>query len=165
MIRVYWEQDREVFRPHSQSLAKCKRLQSIGPYTVNEDSVSEEEFGHYFARLKELYDNLPEAVAMRWSNIRAFRGWCLIHEGYCHEFNQPFANIREAAMASIPLVKMSLREGHPYILTRVVETVLFWWVPESQARNGGMSIKRWRESKQKVLELAEFLVNGGELAA
>jgi hypothetical protein len=39
------------------------------------------------------------------------------------------------------------------------------WIPKSQARSGGMGKKEWERAKQAVLELAEHLVSGGELAA
>ncbi len=128
--------------------------------TCGRGGWSMESLGHYFARLKELYDNLPEDVAAHFKNIDHFRSWALIHEGYCTEICQVEASHVLALHAAKAIGKVA-----PYAVVQVDGKVVRTWIPKSQARRGGMTKKEWEAAKQAVLELAEHLVNGGELAA
>ncbi len=125
---------------------------------------SVETHGHFFARLQELFDNLPEHRASHFKNIHHFRAWCLIHEGYCNEAILVEPTHAQALETAAKFTK-ALRKITPYAVVQVEGTIVYAWTARSQARHGGMSKKEWGEAKQKVLELAEHLVNGGELAA
>jgi hypothetical protein len=158
-IRVLW--DGEVFRPFGRSQAACEKLEPLATYNVLlEGDWSAESHSHFFARLTELYDNLPEHIASHFKNVGHFRSWALIHEGFCTEVCQIEANHVLALHAAKAIGKVA-----PYAVVQVDGNMVRTWIPKSQARSGGMSKKEWERAKQAVLELAEHLVNGGELAA
>lgn len=125
---------------------------------------SAETQGHFFARLKELYDNLPEHIASHFKNIDHFRAWCLIHERYCNETTLVEAS-RTQALETAAKFTRALKKITPYSVVQVDGTTVHVWTARSQARRGGMTKEEWKDAKQKVLELAEHLVSGGELAA
>jgi hypothetical protein len=158
-IRVLW--DGEVFRPFGRSLAVCRELPKGESFNILlEGDWSAESHSHFFARLTELYDNLPERIAARFKNVEHFRAWCLIHEGFCSEICQVEASPALALHTAKAIGKVA-----PYVVVQVDGNMVRTWIPKSQARSGGMSKKEWERAKQAVLELAEHLVNGGELAA
>lgn len=160
VIRCLWDPDRKVFVPHGRSLAACEKLEPATWYTMAmEGDWSVESHNHYFARLTELYHNLPEATATRFRNFDHFRAWCLIHEGFSTEQCQIYESESVAQIAAKAIAKIA-----PYSVADVSGSVLRIWTAKSQAR-GSMSKKEFEKSKQAVLELAEFLVQGGELAA
>jgi hypothetical protein len=158
-IRVIW--DGQVFRPFGRSLTACHELPKGEPFNVLlEGDWSVESHSHFFARLTELYDNLPEHIASHFKNVGHFRSWALIHEGFCTEVCQIEANHVLALHAAKAIGKVA-----PYAIVQVDGNMVRTWIPKSQARSGGMGKKEWERAKQAVLELAEHLVNGGELAA
>lgn len=158
-IRVLF--DGEVFRPHGRSLADCAKLERGVWYTMAiEGDWSVESHGFYFARLGELFQSLPEHIANHFKSLDHFRSWALIHEGYCTEICQVEASHVLALHAAKAIGKVA-----PYAVVQVDGKVVRTWIPKSQARSGGMGKKEWEAAKQAVLELAEHLVNGGELAA
>lgn len=156
-VRVLW--DGKVFHPHSKSLEQCKKLEHTWHTMSTEGERSTESHNHYFAKLEELFSTLPEETAARFRNIDHFRSWCLIHEGFANE-----QCLFESSPSEAQVAARTLRKREPFSMVDVSGTVVRIWSAESQARNV-MSRKRFEESKQKVLELAEHLVNGGELAA
>ena len=158
-IRVMW--DGKVFRPFGRSLTACQKLTMGERYHMTlEGDWSAESHSHFFARLTELYDNLPEHTASRFKNIEHFRAWCLIREGFCTEICQIEEDGAMAKHAAIVIGKTS-----PYAVVHVQDNIVRVWTAKSQARSGGMTKREWERSKQAVLELAEFLVEGGELEA
>lgn len=160
MIRVMWNPERKVFHPHGRSLAQCESLDPATWYNMLlEGDWSVESHNHYFARLNELYLNLPESVAGRFKNIDHFRAWCLVHEGFANEQCQLFETPSAAQIAAKAIARFA-----PYSVVDVSGSVLRIWTAKSQAR-GRMSKREFESSKQKVLELAEHLVAGGEVAA
>jgi len=158
-IRVIW--DGRVFIPFGRSLPACEKLEKGEPYNMQlEADWSVESHNHFFARLTELYDNLPENIAACFRNIDHFRAWCLIREGFCTEICQIEPSPALAQHAAKIIGKVS-----PYCVVHVDGSIVRVWTAKSQARSGGMSKKEFERSKQAVLELAEFLVAGGELEA
>lgn len=127
------------------------------------DERSRASHAHYFARIAELWANLPERLSGEtWAMTPEFlRHYALIREGYCHATPYACASLAEARRWHEMLPKPVSDRGEPIYFERAVNgSVLVEVVPETQKMlgNGGMGKERFYASKDAVLGFLENLI-------
>lgn len=152
----------EEMKPLSRFTRLCDRQYVIGEtYTlVPHEDRSWNSHRHYFAAIKNAWDNLPEDQAERFPSPEALRKWCLIRAGYSNSQTVVCESAAEARRF-IALAK-SLDE---FCVVTVREKVATVFTAKSQSVKA-MGAREFQDSKQKVLdECARLLgVEPGELA-
>ena len=113
---------------------------------------------HYFARIAELWQNLPEWLANDFTNPTHLRKFALIKAGYCSKRIFHCRNTREAVETADYISDLD-----PYVICEIVGSrtspaaVLTVWRAESQNMRA-MKRHRFQASKTEVLEVIERMV-------
>ena len=139
----------EVFTPEPAFVAYCSREFQAGavyPMIVDEQR-SQASQGHYFAALKEAFNNLSEENARQFPSSEHLRAWALVQSGYAHETNYVMASPEEARKLA-----SGIRLRSPYAVISVKGNVVQVWDAESQSK-AAMRKDRFEKSKQDVLDL------------
>lgn len=101
---------------------------------------------HYFAAVKEGFDNLAEEWAVRFPSREHLRKWCLVQEGYCTMRDVACQDDNEALkLATV------VRQLNEYAVIVVSGNVVKIFEPFSQSRPA-MKKDEFEESKRKVLD-------------
>src|SRR5262245_51921201 len=132
-LRLYW--DGKGFAIHRAARAAWEGRE-VGWYKfLEEDEWSDESRSHYFARLRELYDNLPEGVAEHFSGANGFthfRKWCLIREGFRRLVDDIYPTTTAARQAADNIRRHTLK-NEDYAFVETEGRVLRVWYAKSQA--------------------------------
>jgi hypothetical protein len=107
---------------------------------------------HYFARLEELWENLPEWLAEEFASPTHLRKWALCKTGYCTKRSLVLRTNAEAIDAAALIGDLD-----EYIICEVIGRVVTMWIAESQSRKA-MRNARFQQSKSDVLDYCEKLV-------
>lgn len=127
-------------------------------YTLTEfEERSMRSHRHYFARLHDLWQSLPEHIAPRFPTDEHLRKWSLIKCGYVKITPIVAANNDEAMKAAA-----WARQIDPYVVVRIDDNVATLYTARSQklkrGDNGGMDAKEFQQSKTAVLEFLEDMI-------
>jgi hypothetical protein len=115
---------------------------------------SMETHNHYFAALQEIWENLPEELALRYPTAEHMRKLALIHKGY--HTNQDFV---AASKAEAIRLAAFCRQFDEYALVITKEAVVTVYRPKSQSMRA-MGKAEFGKSKQDVLDYCEGLIHG-----
>lgn len=113
--------------------------------------------GHYFASLKDGFDNLPENIAARFPSVDHLRSWCLIQCGWFDEKEIECETERQAKM----LAKF-IRTERDFARISVHGNKEIGWkvivrVAKSQSM-ASMGKDQFEKSKSDVLDLVSSMV-------
>lgn len=118
---------------------------------------SSETHRHYFACIKNGWDNLPDSLAMEYPSPKHLRKRALIKCGYCTMQKTVCASAQEAV--GLVAFMAALDE---FALITLDDCVVTAWKAESQ-RIRSMGKARFQESKERVLHWISDLV-GADVA-
>lgn len=134
---------------------------------VTQEDRSAKSHRHYFAAIKQAWENLPPLMAERFRNPEMLRAYALIKAGYCDSTSTVCASPRDAQRMAdfirpIDAFRLVEREG------RVVTV----YTAKSQSYRA-MAKKDFQEVKDKVLGIisqmigvkANELIEAGRMAA
>lgn len=110
---------------------------------------------HYFARLHEIWMNLPEALSKKYPTEEALRAKALVECNFCTEKDYVCDSPAKArALAVI------IRAHSEYSVIKISGDVVKVFDPESQSV-ALMGAEKFEASKKAVLDFAEALIPGG----
>lgn len=157
LARIVWKWDGSHMVPIARFVPTCNRILVAGEQYILDvhEERSLRSQGHYFARLKEIWESLPEGMAERFPNVDSLRAWCLCKAGVCTTTDHPYQS-EAAAMAALPYH----RSAHPYAVIVRYEATVRVSIAKSQRANA-MDRAEFESSKQAVLRIAEDLLDGG----
>ncbi len=151
---VYFQWDGEVMRPwprfHNVVNAEYVVGQSYPLVTVEGRSLA--SHNHYFARLTDLWETLPERTAVQFPSVDHLRAHALCMTGHRNERQFVCASNAEALRLAA-----FLRPVNEYAIISVNECAVVEWTAQSQSRKA-MGKDRFQKSKDDVLAFAEELV-------
>ena len=113
---------------------------------------------HFFARVAELWQNLPEWLSNDFNNPTHLRKFALIRTGYCTKRIFPCRSTKDAVD-----IADWVSDIDPYVICEIVRAqhgpgaVLTVWRAESQ--NMKMKRHRFQQSKDDVLSFIECLIS------
>jgi hypothetical protein len=151
-ITFVW--DGQVMVPQRRFTKLCDQRYAIGeeyPLAIAHPR-SKATQGHYFARLEELFDNLPEDVAELYPTIEHLRKRALIEAGY---FDQEIIECGSEAVAVNVASAIRKRDDFAHII--VAGRIVAIRTAKSQ-RKCAMGAKAFQDSKDKVLAIVENMV-------
>src|SRR5215468_4652113 len=121
---------------------KCPKCKAYIPMTRSEASHR-----HYFAAIREAYNNLPERVTMEWwtQSAEHLRKYALIKTGHCDRSVLHLASPDACLAAAI-----QLRQRDKYSEVTIQDNMLSWSTAHSQQLNA-MGKKDFERSKEDVL--------------
>lgn len=122
---------------------------------VHEDR-SPQSHNFYFARLHELWQSLPDALALQFPNETVLRRHALCMCGFRREKKWVCSSREEARKLAAWL--QDDPDDENYALISVAENVVVKWTPLSQSRKGMPTKGQFEDSKRKVLEWIEDLI-------
>ncbi len=152
-IPMRYEGDGE-FRAASRHAGLCDRLFVVGetyPLAVHEDR-SWNSHRHYFAAIKDAWENLPEDQAERFPSPEHLRKYCLVRAGYSNSQTVVCESAAEARRF-ISLAK-SLDE---FCVVTIREKVATVFTAKSQSVKA-MGAREFQDSKRKVLDECARLI-------
>lgn len=142
----------EVMRPTVPSVAagmyETGRFYWMEPW----EPASSASRGHYFASIKEAWENLPETISDRFPTPDHLRKFCLIREGFRDERTIVAANKAEARR-----IAAFIRPMDSYAVVVVREAMVVVWTAKSQSVRA-MGRKEFQESKQRVLDALSAVI-------
>lgn len=151
---VVFAWDGEVMRPVGRYHTRtADELFTVGErYALVEHAErSEASHRHYFAVLRECWQNLPEHLAPRFPTPETLRKHALIREGYRTETTIVCASHEEARRVA------ALRLHDDYAVVTVDGPVVTILRAQSQSQRA-MGHKTFQESKDKVLAFCADLI-------
>ena len=151
-LRFVWRDG--VFVPDGPRMAAyCDEQFGEGEAVTFErhEEVSAASRGHYFACIKEVWDNLPETEHDRFPTPEYLRKWALIRNKYCTVNETAFDTAKDAITAA---AFMGNSEG---VIIVVRDNIVRRYVAKSQSAKA-MGKEEFQRSKTDVLDtLAELL--------
>lgn len=148
------EWDGEAFVPRSAYRARCDK-----EYVVNEiyrmevrEERSSRSHGHYFACLKDAFDNLPEGVADNVASPEHLRKYALIKAGYRDEDVFVAGSAKDAQQ-----IAAFAKASDEYRIVLVSDCVVTVLTAKSQSARA-MGKKDFQASKDAVLNIVAGLV-------
>lgn len=149
-----WTWDGEVMRPSPRFTQLAKRQFKPGESYVLEpfEPVSHKDRGHYFACIKEAWDNLkPEALA-RYPTPEHLRKWALVKAGWRKE-NFTVCDTPERAGMLAGFIRRLDDLSVVIVEGNVVRTYVARTQKVGSPSLGLMTKDEWRQSKQDVLDI------------
>ena len=107
---------------------------------------------HYFAAVKEAWDNLPDDKREQYPSPEHLRSWALIRAGYRNERNIVCTSPAEARRMCAFMQPMD-----PYAVVTAKDGVVRVYTAQSQSYRS-MDKKTFAESKEKVLDVLAALI-------
>lgn len=156
--QVLFAWDGEAMIPVGNFMARrCDEQFTVGAkYSlVQHEDRSQQSEGHYFATLRELWENLPERVSGEpWAEtVDHLRRYALIKTGYCNVETFPCGTKAEAERWAARLKPMD-----EYAIITVVGTVVHRYRAKSQSRQAMPGKGDFGRSKNAVLDYVSDLV-------
>ena len=108
--------------------------------------------GHYFASIKETWDNLPETMSERFPSPEHLRKYCLIRAGYRDE-----RTITAATKAEAQRVAAFIRPLDDFAVVVVREATVVVWTAKSQSARA-MGRAAFQRSKDDVLNTMSEMI-------
>lgn len=103
--------------------------------------------GHYFASIKEAWDNFSDEQTKRWPSSECLRKWALIETGFCDTETLIFATHEDALVCA-----GFARRRDQYVMTAVRDSVLVIYTAQSQKAHV-MGKARFQRSKEEVFRI------------
>lgn len=150
------------FQPANRSWArKCDERFVVGQsYTLDElHARSTATHAHYFARLHEIWQSLPEHLSEQYPNDEVLRKHALIRTGYCTMKQHVCASKAEAER-----LEAVIKPYDPYQIVIRRECVVTVYHATSQDYRS-MDKRTFAESKEKVLDWCMRLIGANENGA
>lgn len=119
-------------------------------------NASDRSRRHYFASVKNAWDNLPDEIALQYPTPEHLRKKALVACGYATHRVLVLASPKEARKAGT-----EMRQIDPYAVLEISGNVLNIWQARSQQQSkmkGGMSAAEFKESKKAVLDWCAGLI-------
>jgi hypothetical protein len=113
---------------------------------------SQNSHNHYFASVKNAWDNLPDAMLDEYPTQEHLRKKALIACGYADHRDHVCATKQEARK-----LRAFIKPLDEYAVIEVREAVVRVWTAKSQSVKA-MGAKEFQESKQKVLDWLDALL-------
>lgn len=149
-----WDMARGVMIPEQRFSALARRQFTDGVVYVLEGftPASHKERGHYFASIKQAWDNLDDEATARYPTPEHLRKWALVKAGWRQE-NQTVCDNKEDALR----LAAFLRKLDDYAVVVVRENVVSIYIARSQKigrpEDGLMTEEEWRRSRDDVLAI------------
>jgi hypothetical protein len=146
-VKFTWTGEEMV--PWPQFAAMCDEQFVVGEHyrmQVEEDRSSASH-RHFFAAVREAWENLPEKYAGRFPDWECLRKWCLIKCGYANEAHYPAPTPSDAI-----LIAKIISEVDPEIVAVPHGDTVTIYTAKSQAVPA-MNREEFQRSKQDVLDL------------
>ncbi len=119
---------------------------------ISREDRSGQSHNHYFARIAELFDSLPESMAGQFLTSEHLRKYALIKSGYADEQFTSFSSEFDATRAAV-----MLRNVDDCSIVDVKGRVVRRYTAKSQTYKA-MGRKDFQRSKEAVLGYIESLV-------
>jgi hypothetical protein len=151
-IRVVW--NGVAFMPEVNELHYCQHWFGAGEVFVI-DPEQERDMNshrHYFAQLKEAWNNLPEKLMTKYPTEEIFRKKLLIECGYFHMSEMVCDTARDAATQAA-----FMAPDDPSMTIVVRGRVIVKYVAKSQS-TAAMDKEEFQKSKWDVLNMASSLI-------
>lgn len=149
-LAFVWEGD--VARPRYPRMADQYLVVGETYVWVEHQERSQASEGHYFASIREVFINLPEALAQQFKSEDALRKHALIMTGYRDERSLVCSSKAEAQRLAA-----FIEPRDDYAIISVSGAMVIEWTPKSQSRRA-MGKDTFQESKSAVLDyLAEMI--------
>lgn len=151
-IMFEWDGEAMVPRPGFQK--RCDERFVVGEHYRLEviEERSAQSHNHYFAVVKEAWDNLPERQAERFPSPDHLRKYALIKAGYYDE-----RSIVCASKAEATRVAAFIRPMDDYAIVDAREAVVLVLTAKSQ-RQRAMGKEEFQKSKEAVIALLADLI-------
>lgn len=146
--------DGETMVPLPRFAARCDQEYVVGEVyrmaPVEERSMR--SHGHYFARVKEYHDSLPDHLAERFPTPEHLRKWALVQAGYA---NRAEIVCRSHAEAARTIATIKALDEYAVAIAR--DNILVVLTAQSQSTKA-MGAKMFQESKDKVFGVLDDLL-------
>jgi len=119
---------------------------------VAEESASPETRRHFFACVREAWNNLPENLIDEYPSEEHLRKTALIRTGFCHHVHMILKNRAEAIRTAGQLQKTD-----EYAIIDLKDNVIDWFTAKSQADNA-MGKREFARSKTAVFDWLSRLI-------
>lgn len=113
---------------------------------------SHRSHGHFFARVNEAWETMPDRYKERFPSADHLRKWALIKSGFCDIELYAFDTPEDAVMASA-----ALKKADSYALVRVEGDEVRFFTAHSQAMPA-MSKEDFQKSKDMVFDVISQLL-------
>jgi hypothetical protein len=152
LIRAQWDGD--AFVPTRPYKSRCDREYIVGEiYDVDPTLPrSMASHRHFFARVHELWQNLPEGLDLEYPSAEHLRKRMLIKANWCD-----YQDFVLASHAGAMELAARLQRGDEYAVIEVAGQVVRIWTAKSQAVRK-QDRKDFQRVKQQVLDAIENLI-------
>jgi hypothetical protein len=146
--------DGEAFRPLPRFARHADRHYVVGEVysMVPHEDRSDASHRHYFAALKDAWENLPAPWSSMFLTAEHLRRYALIRTGYANRMDIACASKAEALRAVA-----RLRGIDEYALVEATEAVVTIWTAHSQSYRA-MGAEQFKASKRAVLDFVAGLI-------
>lgn len=154
-VPIVFEWSGQVMVPLARQKELCERQYITGEQyaLVEHEDRSQASHDHYFARIAELWENLPERYGDRWPTSEHLRKHALIWEGYRDERSFVASSKAEALR-----IAAFLKPADEYAVVLVRGATVIEYRAKSQSKRAMGSKQAFEKSKQKVLGFIENLI-------
>jgi len=151
---IVWRWDGEAMIPLSRFARRADETFVVGECYQLEpiDEVSQKSRGHYFAVLKECWQNLPENLADQFPTVEALRKKCLIKAGFRDE-----RSIVTLTNSEAQRVAAFIKPLDDCSIVLVKNNVVLQYTAKSQSQKA-MGRKEFQASKDGVFRILNELV-------
>lgn len=149
---INYQWDGEVLRPLHPKIADKHLVIGERYSLVEHQERSQNSHNHYFAVIKEGWQNLPEWLAERFPTDEHLRKYALIKAGY-HDSH----SITCASKAEAVRVAAFVRPTDEFSVVTVTEATVTRYTAQSQSMKA-MGKQKFQESKSAVLEIISAMV-------
>jgi hypothetical protein len=146
--------DGEAMQPEHRFVALCNRQYVVGEqYTlIPHEDRSRKSHKYFFASVTEVWNNLPEPLALRFPTAEHLRKWALIRCGYADKKEIVVASDTDAER-----IGTFMRALDTYAVITLSGPVITVYTAQSQAESA-MNRKLFGEAKRDVLEFLDNLI-------
>lgn len=144
----------EAMVPLARFASRCDKTFVIGEVYRMEivEERSQRSHSHFFARVKEYHDSLPDYLAERFPTPEHLRKWALIQAGYA---NRAEIACRSHAEAARTIATIKALDEYAVAVAR--DNILVVLTAQSQSTKA-MGAKVFQESKEKVFSVLDDLL-------
>lgn len=158
---ILYQWSGEAMVPLARFASRCDKTFTIGEVYRMEivEERSQRSHGHYFARVKEYHDSLPDHLAERFPTPEHLRKWALVQAGYA---NRAEIVCRSHAEAARTIATIKALDEYAVAIAR--DNTLVVLTAQSQSTKA-MGAKVFQESKDKVFAVLDDLLGTREREA
>lgn len=119
---------------------------------IQHEERSQASHAHFFACVADVWQNLPEAEAERFSTAEHLRKWCLIKAGYRDE-----RTIVASSKAEAQRIAAFIKPMDEFAIVTVSEATVVVYTAKSQSLKA-MGKREFQASKDAVLQIAAEMI-------